>query len=55
MSGQVPDIEARVARSERSRAARYREQANNFRHMAAMETQLRARARLLELARLEPR
>jgi hypothetical protein len=32
------------------RAARYREQAEHFQLLAAMETQPRARARLLELA-----
>ena len=50
MSGIVPDIEGRLARSERNRAARYREQAEHFRQIATMEAQPRARAQLLELA-----
>ena len=43
----IADIDRGAARSER--AAHYREQADNFRRMAKMETQVRARARLLEL------
>ena len=39
-----------LARSERDRIARYREQVERFREIAKMETQPRARARLLELA-----
>ena len=45
----IPYIDTRAAWSERDRAAHYREQADNFRRMAKMETQVRARARLLEL------
>ncbi len=43
-------VQGDLARSERDRAARYHEQAENFRQIATMETQARARARLLELA-----
>jgi hypothetical protein len=39
-----------LARSERDRIARYREQVERFREIAKMETQQRVRARLLELA-----
>jgi hypothetical protein len=39
-----------LARSERDRIARYREQVERFREIAKMETQPRVRARLLELA-----
>jgi hypothetical protein len=39
-----------LARSERERIARYREQVERFREIAKMETQPRVRARLLELA-----
>ena len=39
-----------LARSERDRIARYREQVERFREIANMETQPRVRARLLELA-----
>jgi hypothetical protein len=41
---------SRLARSERDRVARYREQVERFREIAMMETQPRVRARLLELA-----
>ena len=44
------DYDSRLARSERDRVARYREQVERFREIAKMETQPRARARLLELA-----
>ena len=39
-----------LARSERDRIARYREQVERFREIAKMEMQPRVRARLLELA-----
>jgi hypothetical protein len=39
-----------LARSERDRIARYREQVERFREIAKMETRPLARARLLELA-----
>jgi hypothetical protein len=39
-----------LARSERERIARYREQVERFREIAKMEMQPRVRARLLELA-----
>jgi hypothetical protein len=39
-----------LARSERDRIARYREQVERFREIAKMETRPHARARLLELA-----
>ena len=39
-----------LARSERDRIARYREQVERFREIAKTETQPRVRARLLELA-----
>jgi hypothetical protein len=42
--------DGRLARSERDRANRYREQVERFREIAKMEAQPRARARLLELA-----
>ena len=42
--------ESRLARSERDRVARHREQVERFREIAKMETQPRVRARLLELA-----
>jgi hypothetical protein len=45
------DYDSRLARSEHDRADRYREQVERFREIAMMETQPRARARLLELAR----
>ena len=44
------DYVSRLARSERDRVARYREQVERFREIAMMETQPRVRARLLELA-----
>jgi hypothetical protein len=44
------DYDSRLARSERDRVARYREQAERFREIAMMELQPRVRARLLELA-----
>ncbi|SRR6266545_369455 len=44
------DYDSRLSRSERDRAARYREQVERFREIAKMETQPRVRARLLELA-----
>jgi hypothetical protein len=44
------EYERRLAQSERDRAARYREQVERFREIANMETQPRARARLLGLA-----
>ena len=44
------DYVSRLARSEHDRAARYREQVERLREIAKMETQPRARARLLELA-----
>jgi hypothetical protein len=44
------EYERRLARSERDRAARYREQVERFREIAKMEMQPRVRARLLELA-----
>ena len=39
-----------LARSERDRIARYREQVERFREIAMIEMQPRVRARLLELA-----
>jgi hypothetical protein len=42
--------EGRLPRLECDRAARYHERAEHFREIAKMETQPRARARLLELA-----
>ena len=44
------EYEGRLPRSECDRAARYYERAERFREIAKMETQPRARARLLELA-----
>jgi hypothetical protein len=44
------DYGSRLARSERDRVARYREQAERFREIAMMEMLPRARARLQELA-----
>jgi len=44
------DYVSRLARSERDRVVRYREQVERFREIAMMETQPRVRARLLELA-----
>ena len=44
------DYDSRLARSERDRVARYREQVERFREIAKMETQPRVRACLLELA-----
>ena len=44
------EYERRLARSERDRVARYREQVERFREIAKMEMQPRVRARLLELA-----
>jgi hypothetical protein len=41
---------SRLARSERDRVARYREQVERLREIAKMETHPRIRARLLELA-----
>jgi hypothetical protein len=46
----LADYVSRLARSERDRVVRYREQAERFREIAMMETQPRVRARLLELA-----
>ena len=39
---------SRLARSERDRVARYREQVERFREIAKMEMQPRIRSRLLE-------
>jgi hypothetical protein len=44
------DYVSRLARSERDRVVRYREQVERVREIAMMETQPRVRARLLELA-----
>ena len=44
------EYEGRLPRLECDRAARYYERAERFREIAKMETQPRARARLLELA-----
>ena len=44
------EYEGRPPRLECDRAARYYERAERFREIAKMETQPRARARLLELA-----
>ena len=44
------DYDSRLARSERDRVARYREQVERFREIAKMEMRPRVRARLLELA-----
>ena len=44
------EYEGRLPRLECDRAARYHERAECFREIAKMETQPRARARLLELA-----
>ena len=44
------DYVSRLARSERDRIARYREQVELFREIANMATQPSVRARLLELA-----
>jgi hypothetical protein len=44
------DYVSRLARSERDRVVRYREQVERFREIAMMEAQPRVRARLLELA-----
>jgi hypothetical protein len=44
------DYDSRLARSERDRIARYREQVELFREIANMATQPSVRARLLELA-----
>ena len=44
------EYEGRLPRLECDRAARYHERAESFREIAKMETQPRARARLLELA-----
>jgi hypothetical protein len=44
------NYESRLARSERDRNARYREQVELFREIANMATQPSVRARLLELA-----
>jgi hypothetical protein len=46
----LEEYDSRLARSERDRIARYREQVERFREIAKMEMQPRARARLLELA-----
>jgi hypothetical protein len=44
------DYDSRLARSERDRVTRYREQVQRFREIAKMENRPRVRARLLELA-----
>ena len=44
------EYERRLARSERDRVARYREQVELFREIANMATRPSVRARLLELA-----